>query len=160
MKYILLKGASSSGKSTTMKAVCKVIKPDRIQRLRPGIRTLEDCDVNVDMANGTFVVQKGEMIILTSAGSPTEQGIRITVLIEMVIELRGRVDIAIVSMRKYEQKEGFDTPMELNGLGECLHIETIRRIPDDFVKSAEWNSRIVRIVNVLENAGVEVGALV
>jgi hypothetical protein len=154
MKYILLRGASHAGKSTTMDAVCRRLNPSRMQRLNVLAQTLEDIYAGDVVANGTFVLEVDGKIILVSAGSPTEQGFTITLLIEIVIRLKGKIDFALVSMRSYELKDGFDTISELELLGDCIQQVHINRLPDDYEHSAEWQGRIASILNILAVHGI------
>lgn len=161
MKYILLKGASHAGKSTTMDAVCKMIKPDRIRRLNPNAKTLEDIDGIDGMLNGSFILEVNGMILLVAAGATTEQGVTITMLVKIAIDLKIRIDFAIVSMRSYEMKSGFNTPTELKSLGECIGTFVIHKVPgDNFRNSEHWKARVRGIVNLLEEHGLMAGDLV
>jgi hypothetical protein len=157
MKYILLRGASHAGKSTTMDAICKRLHPARVQRLNVDAQTLTNYDIEGEMANGTFVLEVNGKIILVSAGSPTEQGYTITLLIDIVIRLKGRIDFAFVSMRSYELKDGFDTISELDRLGDCIQQVRINRLPDDYAHSEEWLARIASIMETLARHGLELG---
>lgn len=157
MKYILIKGTSHAGKSTTMDAVCKGLNPSRVQRLNPGKGTLEDFDTSHEMLNGSFVLEVHGTIILVAAGATTEQGFKITTLIDIVVRLKGKIDFAIVSMRSYELKEGYDTPSQLAQVGKCIHEVCIEKIPgDDFMNSTEWLDRVTGILEALRLHGVAV----
>jgi hypothetical protein len=161
MKYILVSGASHAGKSTTMDAVCKMLKPDRIQRLNPDTKTLEDIGGVHHMLNGSFLLEVNGSIILVAAGATTEQKITITLLVKIAIELKLRIDFAIVSMRSYEKKTGFNTPEELKSLGECIGSFTVNKISgEDFKNSQQWKARVQGIVNLLAKHGAMSGELV
>lgn len=161
MKYILLKGASHAGKSTTMDAVCKMLKPDHIQRLNPTAKTVEDIDGIYEMFNGSFILEVNGVIILVAAGATTEQGVTITMLVKIAIALKIRIDFAIVSMRSYETKDGFNTPTELNSLGECIGTFVVHKIRgDDFRNAEQWKTRVQGIVTLLEEHGVVTSNLV
>ena len=156
MKYILVRGASHEGKSHTMDGVRKALNPSRIQRLNTTTKTLEDFDMSKEMHNGSFVLEVNGKIILISAGSPTEQSIQITGLIELVILLKGEIDFAIVSMRSYEKKSGFDTPAELAAAGDCILDISIEQVAGDYKNSVSWRSRINNIVEALKSNGLMV----
>lgn len=160
MKYILLKGAMGSGKSTTMDAICRKLKPSVVQRLNAHAQTLEDFDTAKKMENGTFVLEVSGKIILVAAGSPTEQEYTITLLIDIVIRLKGRIDFALVSMRSYETKEGFDTIGELQQHGKCIQEVVITQIPGDYEHSAEWLGRVGSIIDTLVKNGLKIGEMV
>ena len=147
MKYILLIGTKDAGKSTTVDAVCKRLKPDVVKQLQWD-KTFKDVDPSKEIRNGTYLIQVQGKFILVVAGAPTEQGIRVTVLINICIELNIKIDFALVVMRSYERSEGFKTREELKKLGECVYEDTIYNISgEDYQNSAEWNERINRIVN-------------
>ena len=159
MKYVLIRGAKDDGKSTTIDSVCKQLKPSRIQRLNINEENLEIVDNTIDIQNGTFIIEVNGKIILVVAGTPTEQKITITVIIEIVIKLKIKIDYAIVAIRSFEKKDGFDTGNELAKYGDCILEERIYRIDDDknhddenwFKDTEVWNKRIFKIVSCLYN---------
>jgi hypothetical protein len=155
MKYILLRGASHAGKSTTMDAICKALKPDRIQRFNPHHKIITNISEHESVHNGSFILHVKGVIILVAAGATTEQGFTITMLLKIAFELDIRIDFALVSMRSYEKKDDFDTPEELKLLGECIYDERIRKIPgDDFKERKIWKKRISDILGALEKSNV------
>src|ERR1700757_2128780 len=104
MKYILIIGTTNAGKSTTIDAVCKKLNPTSVQHLKSD-KTFEKVAIDVDILNGTYLIEVNGKIILVSAGAPTEQNIRITVLIEICIKLKIKIDFALVAMRTVERRE-------------------------------------------------------
>jgi len=152
MKYILIIGRANDGKSTTMEAVCKLLKPLKIQRLNVPSKKLEEQESTVSILNGTYVINVNGKIILVVAGAPTEQGFSITVIIKICIELDIKIDWALVSMRSFERSNGFHTRMELEQYGECILEERIWRINNpQFNDTDAWKSRINKIVNLIDN---------
>lgn len=152
MKYILIIGTADAGKSTTINAVCKKLNPTSIQRLKSD-KTFGKVAIDVDILNGTYLVEINGKIILVSAGAPTEQNIKITILIEICIKLKIEIDFALVAMRTVERREGFDTKKELKEFGECILEERIWQVNgDDFKNSNEWQSRIEKISGLIKNA--------
>jgi molybdopterin-guanine dinucleotide biosynthesis protein len=150
MKYILLVGTKDAGKSTTIDAVCKRLKPDAVKQLHWD-RTFKDVSPTQKIRNGTYIIQVKGKFVLVVAGAPTEQGIRITVLIQVCIELNIKIDFVLVVMRSYERSEGFNTRQELKELGECVYEETIYQIPgDNYQGSVEWNERVNKIVDCIQ----------
>jgi len=149
MKYILLIGTRDAGKSTTVDAVCKILRPKVIKRLQ-GKETFTEVGSDEQIHNGTYLIEVNGKSILVVAGAPTEQGIRITILVQICIELDIKLDFALVAMRSYERSEGFNTREELEQLGECVHQESIYKIPGEgFRQTDEWKGRIDRIVNIM-----------
>ena len=86
MKYILIIGTKDAGKSTTIDAVCKKLKPTSVERLNSE-KVFEKVSNTVDILNGTYVIEVDGKIILVVAGAPTEQGITITVLIKICLKM-------------------------------------------------------------------------
>lgn len=156
MKYVIVKGARDHGKSTTIDAVCSILNPERIQRVNTDKRQLEYFDRNEPMHNGCFLLRVHGKIILISAGATTEHKTRITVLIDILIELNIQTDFAIVAMRRCERMEGFNTPEELTLLGEDLGLVESNLIDGDYQNSSEWKDRVQRIVDMLRKAGLEI----
>ncbi|MCW3102422.1 MAG: hypothetical protein JWO09_862 [Bacteroidetes bacterium] len=150
MKYILITGTKDAGKSTTIDAVCKRLNPSVVQRLTAD-RTFEKVDPTIDFLNGTYIIEIKGKIILVVAGAPTEQNIQITILIKICIELKIKIDFALVSKRTFERIENFDTVNELKNFGECLLEERINRVSEDnFEESEEWKSRIEKICKLVK----------
>ena len=154
MKYIIVKGASHHGKSTTIDAVCRMLKPERVERLNTVKRELQYFDQSEPKHNGCFLLWVRGKIILVSAGATTEHKTSITVLITILIELQIEIDFAIVAMRSREQTKDFNTPEELKRLGECLGTVEISWIAGDYKNSIEWKDRVQGIVDMLNAAGL------
>lgn len=156
MKSILIIGASNAGKSTTMREVCKRLKPTKVYRLYADKTNLEQSKIelsNIDeIFNDTFVIEVKEKLVLVVAGAPTEQNIKITILIEICIKIKIDISFLLVSMRSFEKREGFDTPNELKAKSEIILTEKIYRIDDEkFESNIEWNKRIDKFVETLES---------
>ena len=152
MKYILIIGTTNAGKSTTINAVCKKLNPTSIQCLKSD-KTFEKVAIDVDVLNGTYLLGINGKIILVSAGAPTEQNIKITILIEICIKLKIEIDFALVAMRTVERREGFNTKKELKEFGECIFEERIWQVNgDNFESSKEWQNRIDKISGLIKNA--------
>lgn len=157
MKSILVIGASSAGKSSTMSGVCKKLNPSKVYHLkinREDHYKSELIEANVDeVYNNTYVIEVNGKLILVCAGAPTEQNFTITIIIDVCIKIGIDVSFAIVSMRSFERKEGFDTLVELGRKSTILLSERIYRIADnDYKETAEWKNRIDKIVKIiLEN---------
>ena len=151
MKYILIIGTSDAGKSTTINAICKKLNSTSIQRLKSN-KTFEKISINVDILNGTYLVETNGKIILVSAGAPTEQNIKITILIEICLKLKIEIDFALVAMRTVERREDFDTKKELKEFEECILEERIWQLNGaDFKNSKEWQGRIEKISELIKN---------
>jgi hypothetical protein len=154
MKYIIVKGASHEGKSTTIDAVCRMLNPDQVKRLNTSKKELQPFDMSEPMHNGCFVLWVRGKIILVSAGATTEHKTRITVLVSILIELEITIDFAIIAMRSREQTEGFDTPEELKLLGQDLGTIYIDKIDGDYENSQKWKDRAQGILDKLREAGL------
>lgn len=155
MKSILIIGASNAGKSTTIREVCKRLKPTKVYRLYADKVTLENSRIELSdiqkIFNDTFIIEVKGKLVLVVAGAPTEQNIKITILIEICIKIEIDITFLLVSMRSFEKREGFDTPNELKAKSEIILTEKIYRIDDDkFENNIEWNNRIDKIVNTLK----------
>lgn len=157
MKYIIIIGASHSGKSTTVNAICKGLNPTKIYQLIPNWSSIVDSsfkevDNSQKLENGTYLIEVNGILILVVAGSPTEQSIKISILFETCFKLNIRIDFAIVAMRSFEKKEGYDTRNELKNLGELVCETKIYRInQDDFETTIEWKARIETLIKKIEN---------
>jgi adenylate kinase family enzyme len=156
MKYILIIGACNAGKSTTANAVCEKLNPSRILLLTPKWTDLPNSnfvqvDNSVIIENGTYIIEVNGKLILISAGSPTEQCIRISILIEICITLNLSIEFALVSMRSFEKKDGYDTRNELKKIGELILEKKIYRIKDEkFETTDAWKTRIDSIVKLIK----------
>ena len=157
MKYIIIIGSSHSGKSTTINAICKELKPNKTFQLIPNWSNIVDSSFKVvdnssKLENGTYLVEVNDKLILVVAGSPTEQSIGISILFEICIKLNIRIDFAIVAMRSFEKKGGYDTRNELKKLGELVFETKIYKInQDDFESTIDWKSRIETFIKKIEN---------
>lgn len=155
MKSILIIGASDAGKSTTMREVCKRLNPTKVYRLFADKYILENSRIALsevtNIFNDTFIIEVHGKSILVVAGAPTEQIITITILIEICIKIKIDISFALVSMRSYEKREGFDTPNELKAKSEVVLTEKIHRIgADKYMKDPEWIRRIDKIVEAIK----------
>lgn len=149
MKYILIIGASEAGKSTTINEVCKKLKPNKAWALNSdGI--FVEVKTNVDIFNGTYLIEVDGIIILVAVGSPTEQDITITVLVEIAIMQKFNIEILILAMRTFEKKSGFDTPKELEKIAVKIYQEKIYKIDGNYKNTVEWNDRINNIISVVK----------
>jgi len=156
MKSILIIGTSDAGQSTTMREVCKRLNPDRVYRLRMDIQDYKKSSLKPaetdDIFNDTFVIEVAGHRILVVAGAPTEQEIRLTVLLDICAAIEVRLSFALVSMRSYERREGYDTPAELASRSEIVLTERICRVGDEnFGTHTEWNARIDKIIKTLQS---------
>lgn len=149
MKSILIIGAADAGKSTTAQEVCKRLKPTKVSRLNISEENLIDAEIE-NIFNNTFIIEVSGKLILIVAGATTEQGFKITVIIDVCIKLKLNISFALVSMRSFERKKGFDTKTQLSSNSDILLEERIFKINDkDFRDSKEWKSRTQRIVNLI-----------
>ena len=155
MEYILIVGASHAGKSSTVNEVCKRLNPEKVLQLRgdDSNKRFEEVDDNLPIKNGTYLILVKGKSILIVAGSPTEQCITITVIIEICIRLKIKIDFIFVVMRLFEKKEGYDTPNELKKIGNCIYQETIYRIQSDkYKETKEWQGRIEKILKTIQSS--------
>lgn len=148
MKAIIIRGKQNVGKSTTIKEVCKRLKPKSIYKL--DISKKEKVEENIDkICNGIYLIEVKGKCILVFAGSPTEIGVNISIAIDISIEMNIEISFAIVSCRSTERKIDFDTIKELREKGfEVIYDELIHKIEQDaFEQTEEWNQRVDNIVN-------------
>jgi hypothetical protein len=155
MKYILIKGSKDSGKSTTCNEVCRQLNPDKISVLRNGKDKtnafFEQVETTLEILNETYLLEIGRKKVLIMSGSPTEQGIKITIIIEIIISLEIEIDFALIAMRSFEKAPDFNTIKELELVGESVLIEKIERINDSvFMQTDIWKSRIERITKLIK----------
>ncbi|MBY0244896.1 MAG: hypothetical protein K2Q03_05520 [Sphingobacteriaceae bacterium] len=154
MKSILIIGTADAGKSTTMREVCRRLKPTNVYKLLPDTKihknsTLQDSDVE-KIFNDTFIIKIKEKLILVVAGAPTEQRIRLKILIEICIEINIEISFFLVSKRLTERISGFDTVTELADKSQILLSKRIYRISGEkFMDEKEWNERIDSIVTLI-----------
>lgn len=146
MKYILIKGARSAGKSHTISEVSRRLKPDVVRKVyyqESGRAFVEQITSNADLSEGTFIITVRNKNILMVAGSPTEQRRRITAIIQTVMNMNLKPDFAIIAMRGLEKLKDFATASEMEKFGKCIYETKIWRIPSNsFNLTAEWNKRI------------------
>ncbi len=148
MKAIIIRGATNKGKSTTIREVCKRLKPQGVYKL--DISKKEKFEEYIDkIRNGIYLIEIKGKWILVFAGSPTEINIKISDAIDVCIEIGIDISFAIVSRRYVERKVGFDTRKELKEKGfEVIHEELIHKIEqNNFEQTEEWNKRVDNIVN-------------
>jgi hypothetical protein len=151
MRYILLKGASHAGKSNTVNAVSKLLRPSSIRRLGSN-RQFKVTSIDEEILNGTYIIQFANKCILIVAGAPTEQGITISVLITICMEQNIQIDFVLAVMRSYERSDGFDTSEELRQLGDCILEEVIYKIPGENYKESDgWRARVQRLADLIIN---------
>lgn len=150
MKSILIIGASNAGKSTTAQEVCKELQPTKVFRLNISEEKLIDAEIE-NIFNNTFIIEVNGKLILIVAGATTEQGFKITAIIDLCIKLKLNISFAFVSMRSFERSEGFDTKNQLSSISEILLEERIYKInEEDFRNSKEWKTRIEKIVSLIK----------
>ncbi|PZR23307.1 MAG: hypothetical protein DI539_03380 [Flavobacterium psychrophilum] len=152
MKYIIIKGARSSGKAETINAVCKKLKPEAIRKVyfsESGQVSLESIAPAAGISDGTYIVTVRKKNILMVSGAPTEQKKKITCIMESVFNLNLKPDFAIVAMRGLGKLKDFSTSKELEKFGKCIYETKIWRIPSyTFHLTDEWNKRISYITAI------------
>ncbi len=150
MKSILIIGAADAGKSTTAQEVCKQLKPTKVSRLDIQQEKLIDSEIE-NIFNNTFIIEVNGKLILIVAGATTEQGFKITYIIDVCIKLNLTISFALVSMRSFERKEGFHTKNQLSSISNILLEEKIFKInEEDFKSSKDWKNRIEKIVHLIK----------
>ena len=146
MKYIVIKGANSAGKASTISEVCNRLKPEAVKRIyisESGSVAAENINPPSKIQQGTFVVTVRKKNILVISASPTEQKKRITSIIESVFKLNIKPDFAIVSVCGLERMKDFSTFKELENYGKCIYETKIWRIPSYYFNlTEEWNKRV------------------
>ena len=154
MKYILIRGARNSGKSTTIREICECLQPDKDNIWQVDIwadapKKLATSIANIQ--NGTYLIEVNGKFILIIAVSPTEQLMKVSEIIELSQQL-ANIEIVIVAMRSFETREGHDTPEELKKLGTLIYDELIKRIEgDDFQTTLEWKNRINQLIKLVKD---------
>ena len=152
MKYIIIKGARSSGKAETINAVCKRLKPEAIRKVHftdAGNVSLESIAPAAGISDGTYIVTVRKKNILMVSGAPTEQKKKISSIMETVFNLNLRPDFAIVAMRGLEKLKDFSTAKELERFGKCIYETKIWRIPSyTYNLTEEWNKRVSYITAI------------
>lgn len=147
MKAIIIRGAKNAGKSTTIREVCKRLKPQGVYKL--DISKKEKIEEDIDkIRNGIYLIEVKGKWILVFAGSPTEINIKISDAIDVCIEIGIAISLAIVSHRSIERKKGFYTINELQEREfEIIYEELIHKIEqNNFEQTEEWNKRVDNIV--------------
>ncbi|TRW23533.1 hypothetical protein FMM05_12795 [Flavobacterium zepuense] len=146
MKYIIVKGARSSGKAETIHEVCRRLKPEVIRKVyfsESGKVSLEQVANITDSNDGTLVITVRQKNVLIVSGAPTQQRKSITNIIESVEKLDLKPDFAIVAMRGLEKLKDFATSKELEKFGKCIYETKIWRIPSNkYNLTEEWNKRV------------------
>lgn len=151
MKSILIIGASNAGKSTTAQEVCKQLQPTKVFRLNISEEKLIEAEIK-NIFNNTFIIEVNGKLILVVAGATTEQGFKITAIIDVCLRLKLNISFAIVSMRSFERTKGFNTKNQLSSISEILLEERIYKInAEDFRNSKEWKSRIEKIISLIKD---------
>lgn len=152
MKYILIKGNKSSGKSATAKDICKRLNPSSIKQLSVdetnGSATLQPMVIS-DLEKGNYVLTVRKKCVLIVAGAPTEQRKKITSILDAAHSLGIYPEFAIIAMCGIEKLKDYSTAKELEKFGECVHETKIWRIPSNqFHKTEEWDSRISHLTSL------------
>ena len=156
MKSILIIGKADAGKSTTMREVCKRLKPTEVFKLNTDTEffknsKLEKAEIQ-DIFNDTFIIKVKGKLILVVVGAPTEQRIKLTILIEICIEIEIELSFLLVSKRSVERIKGFDTVTEISTKSNLILSQKIYRIADENYKDTqEWNKRIDSIVKLVND---------
>ncbi|WP_294820581.1 hypothetical protein [uncultured Flavobacterium sp.] len=151
MKYIIIKGSKSSGKSATVKDICRRLNPSSIKKLcinEAGIielRTLAISDIEKD----NYILKVKKRTILVVACAPTEQRKKISDIVLSIHSLNIFPEMAIIAMSGIEKLKDFATAKELEKFGECIHETKIWRIPSNqFHKTEEWDNRISQLTTL------------
>lgn len=146
MKYIIVKGAQSSGKAHTITEVCRRLQPEVVRKIHfceTGKVSLEKVSLDNDIEEGNYVITLRKKNVLIVSGAPTEQRRNITTIIETAKDIDMPPDFAIVAMRGLERLKNFSTAKELEKFGKCIHEIKIWRIPsNNFTLTDEWNKRV------------------
>ena len=151
MKYIIIKGAKSSGKSETIMTICKRLNPSLIHRLDfddRGLPSLYAVPVT-DLVGGTYIITVRKKAILLVAEAPTEQRKRITEILDAVHSSGIKLEFAIIAMCGLEKLKDFATSKELEQFGSCIYQTKIWRIPaNKFKITDEWEKRISHLTSI------------
>jgi hypothetical protein len=152
MKYIIIKGAKSSGKAETINAICNRLKPEARKRVyfsESGKVAVENVKPTTKIPGGTYIVTVRKKNILVVSGAPTQQKKRITSIMESVFRLNYKPDFAIVAMCGLEKLKDFSTSKELERFGKCIYETKIWRIPSyTYHLTDEWNKRVSYITAI------------
>lgn len=155
---IVIENAKNSGKSTTIREVCKRLNPSEIYLLNLKERKLVPLDT-IDIFenhrklghrfNTTLVIKVANKYLLIVAGSPTEQGKTITELFTICNDLK-EISFILAAKRSYERKKEYETKEELRKLSTLIKVISFKRIKEvNFMKMPEWNDRIENIVKMI-----------
>ncbi|MDV6167849.1 hypothetical protein R1T16_05395 [Flavobacterium sp. DG1-102-2] len=152
MKYIIIKGAKSSGKAETISEICQRLKPEAVKRVyfsESGSVAVENYPPAKKNPEGTYIVTVRKKNILIVSGSPTEQKKRITSIVESVFKLNFKPEFAIIAMCGLEKLKDFSTSREMEKFGKCIYETKIWRIPSyNYHMTEEWNKRISYITAI------------
>lgn len=155
MKSILIIGTSDGGKSTTITELCKKLQPAEVYKLNISQKILETATVD-DIFNNTFIIRVREKYVLVVAGAPTEQNIKLKILIQITIEIKIEISLLIVAKRTIERKKGFNTIQDIHDNSKLLHTEKLKLIPlknqkdkDSFKENQEWINRIQKLKKIV-----------
>lgn len=148
MKSILIVGTSNSGKSKTLQEISYQLNPNNVYKLDLKNEVLINAELK-SIHNDTFIIEVNNKKILVVAGATTEQGFTIISIIEICKSLKIEVSMAIVSMRTFERKIGFDTKNQLKSIAEIILIERINKVIGDYRSSDKWNVRIKKLLNLI-----------
>jgi len=153
MYSIIIRGNQQSGKSTTIREVCRLLKSKKVSIIDLWAKIIKPNGVLIDeIYNGTYILEYEGKIILVIAGAPTEQEKTVTQIIEICIELKISIDFIISAMRSKEMKLSFDTINEIKRISTLLQIFKIKKIEgDDYQESIEWKDRISNILKVVND---------
>ena len=152
MNYIIVKGSKNSGKSATIRDVCKRLKPDTIRRVTfydNDSKALEYISTASDLPDGILLLTVKKKTILAITIAPTEQRKTITSIMESLTLLGLAPDFAIIAMSGLEKLPGYSTILEMEHFGKCIFETKIRRIPSyTFRNTEEWDKRVSYITAI------------
>lgn len=158
MNYIIIRGSKDAGKSTTIDAVCKRLNPEKVYKLiiskdnSGSIEEILKSIHSINLHNDTFIIKVKKKTILVVSGSPTEQNHTITQIITITRALKIEIDFAIIAMRSFELKDGYNTSNELLSFGNCILERKIFKIlSENYRDSEEWKNRVEEIFNRIKN---------
>ena len=113
---------------------------------------LEEIDNLIKLVNDTYIIEVNAKNVLIVCGSPSEQSMKITYIIDVLIRMEINIDFALVAMRSFERTDGFNTEKELENIGEALLIDKIYKINDiKFNETSEWKNRIQKYVQLISD---------
>ena len=90
------------------------------------------------------------MLFRSIAGAPTEQGYTVTEIFNTCSTLKINLSFAIISMRKFERKEGFKTECETKDFTEIILAEDIQNLGLDYENTSEWKDRIEKLLKLIQ----------